>query len=35
MNVHGHNDVAADLNGGSDSQLEDYLEDQFNRYIYI
>tara|TARA_B100000676_G_scaffold75775_1_gene75333 strand:- start:17753 stop:21268 length:3516 start_codon:yes stop_codon:yes gene_type:complete len=33
MNVHGHNDVDADLNGGSDSQLEDYLEDQFNRGI--
>ena len=33
MNVHGHNDVNADLNGGSDSQLEDYLEDQFNRGI--
>ncbi len=33
MNIHGHNDVDADLNGGSDSQLEDYLEDQFNRGI--
>ena len=30
MNVHGHNDVRADLNGGSDSSLEDFLEDNFN-----
>jgi len=33
MNVHGHSDVAVDHNGGSDSQLEDFLEDNFNEGI--
>mgnify|MGYP006154562231 CR=1 FL=1 len=33
MNAHGHLDVAVDHNGGSDSQLEDFLEDHFNEGI--
>ena len=28
-----HTDVAVDLNGGSDSQLENFLEDNFNEGI--
>ena len=30
MNAHGHLDVRVDHNGGSDSQLENFLEDNFN-----
>ena len=30
---HDHTDVAVDLNGGSDSQLENFLEDNFNEGI--
>ena len=33
MNAYGHTDVAVDHNGGSDSQLEDFLEDNFNEGI--
>lgn len=33
MNTYGHTDVAVDHNGGSDSQLEDFLEDNFNEGI--
>ena len=33
MNAHGHLDVAVDHNGGSDSQLENFLEDNFNEGI--
>ena len=33
MNAHGHSDVAVDHNGGSDSQLEDFLEDNFNEDV--
>ena len=33
MHAYGHLDVAVDHNGGSDSQLEDFLEDNFNEGI--
>ena len=33
MNAYGHLDVAVDHNGGSDSQLENFLEDNFNEGI--